>query len=117
MRHLPVRFTKIALIGLLAYAALPASYALAQEINQPRIIGDAKLAACINRLGQDMVRDGISKVPFAIKIKASDVASSDQQAKIVSDPATATCIDLLAQNLVRNGTSKVPFVIRVTPER
>jgi hypothetical protein len=96
-------------IGLLAYAALPASSALAQEINQPRVIGDVKLAACINRLGQNMVRDGIAKVPFTIKIEVFGVAASDQQAKIVSDPATAACIDLLAQNLLRNGTAKVPI--------
>jgi hypothetical protein len=121
MRHLPVRFTNIALIGLFAYTALPTSYAVAQEINQPRIIGDAKLAACINRLGQNMVHDGIAKAPFSIKIEASSVAASDQQAKIVTDPATAACIDLLAQNVLRDGTAKVPFVIRVviraTPER
>jgi hypothetical protein len=117
MWHLPVRLTKIALIGLLTYAALLASYAQTQEINQPRIIGDAKLAACINRLGQNMVRDGIAKVPFTIKIEVSGVAASAQQAKIISDPVTAACIDLMAQNLVRNGTAKVPFVIRVTPDR
>ena len=116
MRHLPVGFTKIALIGLWAYATLLASYAPAQEINQPGIIMDAKLAACVNRLGQDMVRDGIAKVPFAITIEVSAVAASDQQAKLVDDPATAACIDLLAQNLVRNG-AKVPLVIRATPDR
>jgi hypothetical protein len=64
-----------------------------------------------------MVRNGIAKAPFTIKIEVSDVAASDQQAKIVSDSATAACIDLLAQNLVRNGTAKVPFVIRATPGR
>jgi hypothetical protein len=117
MRHLPVRFKKITLIGILAYAALPASYALAQEINQPRIIGDTKLAACMNHLGQKMVHDGIAKVPFTIKIEGSGLAASDQQAKIISDPATAACIDLLAQNLVRSGTAHVSFVIRATPER
>jgi hypothetical protein len=117
MRHLPVRFAKIALLELLTYAALPSSYAQTQEINQPRVIGDAKLAGCVNRLGQNMVRDGIAKVPFTIKIEVSGVAASDRQAKIVSDPATAACIDLLAQNLMRNGTGKVPFVIRVTPGR
>ncbi len=116
MRHLPVRFTKIVLIGLLAYAALLASYAPAQEINQPSIIGDAKLVACVNRLGQNIVRDGIAKVPFAITIGVSDVAAPNQQAKLVSDPAAAACIDLLAQNLVWNG-AKVPFVIRAAPER
>ena len=57
MPHLPVRFTKAGLIGLLAYAALPASYAPAQEISHPRIIEDPKLAACINHLGQNMVDD------------------------------------------------------------
>jgi hypothetical protein len=114
MRHFPVRFTKIALIG--AYTTLLASYAPAQEINQPSIIADAKLAACVSRLGQNMVRDGIAKVPFTIKIEVSSVAASDQQAKLVSDPAIAACIDLLAQNLVRNG-AKVPFVIRATPGR
>jgi hypothetical protein len=116
MRHLPVRSTKIALIELWAYATLLASYAPAQEINQPSIIVDAKLAAWVNRLGQNMVRDGIAKVPFAITIGVSDVAASNQQAKLVNDPATAAWIDLLAQNLVRNG-AKVPFVIRAAPER
>ncbi len=115
--HLPVRFTKIALVGLLAYAALPASYAPAQEINRPRIIGDAKLAACMNRLGQNMVHDGIAKVPFTLKIDVSGGAASDKQAEIVNDPVTAACIDQLAQNLVRNGAAKVPFVIRATSER
>ena len=116
MRHLPVRCTKIGLIGLLAYATLLVSYAPAQEVNQPSIIVDARLAACVNRLGQNMVRDGIAKVPFAITIEVSGVAASDQQAKLVNDPATNACIDLLAQNLVRNG-ARVPFVIRATPER
>jgi hypothetical protein len=117
MPHLPVRFTKAGVIGLLAYAALPASNAPAQEINQPRMIGDPKLAACINHLGQNMVRDAIVKAPLALKIEVSDVAASDQEAKIVTDPATAACIDLLARNLMQSGTAKVPFVIRATPER
>jgi hypothetical protein len=117
MPHLPARFTKAGLIGLVAYAALPASYSLAQEINQPRIIEDPKLAACINHLGQNMVRDDIAEAPLAFKIEVSDVAASDQEVKIVSDPATAACIDLLARNLMQSGTAKVPFVIRATPER
>jgi hypothetical protein len=116
MRHLPVRFTKIALTGLLAYVTFLTSYAPAQEVNQPSIIGDTKLAACVNRLGQNMVRESIAKVPFAITIEVSGVAASDQQAKLINDAATAACIDLLAKNLVRNG-AKVPFVIRATPER
>jgi hypothetical protein len=114
--HLPVRFTKAGLIGLLAYAALPASYAPAQEISQPRIIEDPKLAACINHLGQNMV-DDIAEAPLVFKIEVSDVAASDQEAKIVSDPDMAACIDLLARNLIQSGTAKVPFVIRATPER
>jgi hypothetical protein len=117
MPHLPVRFTKAGLIGLLAYSAFPASYAPAQEINQPRIIGDPRLASCINHLGQNMVRDAIATAPLSFKIEVSDVAASDQEAKIVSDPATAACIDLLAQSLIRSGIAKVPFVIRATPER
>ena len=116
MRHFPVPFTKVAPIGVCAYATLLASHAPAQEINQPSIIGDAKLAACVNRLGQNMARDGIAKVPFAITIEVSGVGPSDQQAKLVNDPATAACIGLLGQNLARNG-AKVPFVIRATPER
>jgi hypothetical protein len=116
MRHLPIRLTKISPIGLWAYAILLASYAPAQEINQPSALMDAKLVACVNYLGQNIVRDGIAKVPFAITIEVLGVAASDQGVKLVSDPATAACIDLLAQNLVRNG-AKVPFVIRATPER
>ena len=115
MRHFPVRFTKVALIGLWTYATLLASYAPAQEINQPGIIGDAKLAACVNRLGQNMVRAGIAKVPFAITIELSRGAASGQQAKL-DDRATAACVDRLAQNLVRNG-AQVPFIIRATPAR
>ena len=111
MRHLSVRFTTIALIGLLTCATLLTSYAAAQENNQPSIIGDAKLAACVNLLGPNMVRDGAAKVPFTITTDVSGVAASGRHPKVVSDPATAGCIDLLAQNLVRNGT-KVPFVIR-----
>jgi hypothetical protein len=102
---------------LLAYAAFAVSSALAQEINQPRMIGDPKLAACIDRLGQKIVHDGIAKVPFAIEIDVSGAAVSTQQAQIVSDPPTAACIDLVAQNLLRNGSAKLPFAIRVTPER
>ena len=117
MRHVRVRFTNIGLIGVLVYAVLPASYVLAQEISQPRMIEDAQLATFMNRLGQNMVRDGVARVPFSIKLEASSVEASDQQAKIVTDPATAACVDLLGQNLMRNGAAKVPFVIRATPER
>lgn len=92
------------------------SLLLAQQINEPGIIVDARLAACIDRIGQNMVRDGIAKVPFTIKTEVSGVAGSDRQSKIISDPATAVCIDLLAQNLVQKGTH-VPFVIRAGPER
>lgn len=71
MRHLPARFTKIALIGLLAYSALPMGYVLAQEIsNQPRIIENAELAACINHLGQNTVYDGFARVPLRSSSKS-----------------------------------------------
>jgi len=61
-----------------------------------------------------MVRDGVAKVPFRIKVEHSDVDASDQQAKLVSDPTTAACVDMLAQNLIGTGTAKVPFAIRAT---
>jgi hypothetical protein len=117
MRRLPV--VPIALIGFWAYAVLPGSCALAQEINQPRIIGDAKLAACVNRLGQNIMHDGVAKVPFTIKVMTSvyGEATSEKEPKIIGDPGTAACINLIAQNVVRDGAARVPFVIQVTPAR
>jgi hypothetical protein len=116
MRHLLVFFAKSALVGVLADAALSANHLLAQEIANPqRVISDAKLAECINRIGEAMVRDGTAKVPFTVKIEVSSGAASDQQAKVLNNPAIAACIDAMARLSVRNGVANVPFVIRVTP--
>jgi hypothetical protein len=114
MRH--VRFTKIALIGLLTYAAFPASNAVAQDIaGQPRIIADARVAACVNHLGQTLAQNGSAQVPFTLRIeRVSGVTAPDQQAKLIGDPNTAACIDLLAENFLRNGNATVPFVIKLT---
>jgi hypothetical protein len=118
MRHLSPRFTKLVLVGLLTWAAVPANNAVAQEVrNQPRVIGDAKLAACIDLLGQEMVQRGSAQVPVTIKLEAAGETASDQQPKIIGNPVTAACADLLAQNLVRNGAAKLPFVIKLTPAR
>jgi hypothetical protein len=117
MRHFLILSSKIVLIGLWAYAALPVNHVLAQGINEPRVIGDARLASCVNRLGQMMSKDGAAKVPFTLKIQTSAEAVSSQKAKIVGDTTTAACIDLLAQDLVANGTARVPFVIRAMPTR
>ena len=116
MLPLTVQFKTIAPIVLIASAGLASACALAQELNQPHVIPDAKLSDCVNRVGQDMARDRIAKVPFAIKI-ASVSAASNLQARIVRDPDTAACIDLLAQNLTRAPAMKVPFLIRTEPER
>ncbi len=106
-------FTKIGVIGLLTYAGLAA-----QEVNnQPRIIADAKLAACINHLGQNMVQNGATTLPMTITLQVSSMTASDQEAKPIGDPVTAACVDLLAQNLVQGGAATVPFVIRATPAR
>jgi hypothetical protein len=80
-----------------------------------RVVGDVKLAECINRIGQTMAREGVAKVPFTVKIEVSSEAASDQQAKVLSNPAIAACIDAMARLSVRDGVAKVPFVIRVTP--
>ena len=117
MRHLPVIFKKIALIGLLASAVLPLSYVLAQGSNQPGVIEHTKLAACVNRFGQKMVHDRVATAPFAIRVEVSGDVASDQRAKMISDPATAACIELLAQDFVRYGTARAPFVILVTAVR
>lgn len=101
--------TKIALMGLLA-CALPA-----QEINnQPRVIADAKFAACINHIGRNMVQNGAAQVPVTIKLEVADAAPSDQPAKPISDPVTAACMDLLAQSLAQSGAATVPFAIKMT---
>ncbi len=114
MRQVSVLFIKSTLVGLLAYAGLLVNSVLAQGINQPRVIENAKLAECLNRIGQSMMHDGVAQVPFTIKFEVSGDAASGQQAKTVSDPAIAACIDLLAQNSVRTGSARIPFVIRVT---
>lgn len=112
------RFTKIALIGFLTYAAVPASNAAGQEAaGQPRVIRDAKLAACIDYLGQQMVQDGSAQVPLIIKLEVAGGTAPDHQPKIIGDPVTAACVDMLAQNYVRNGAATVPFVIKATPTR
>ncbi len=89
----------------------------AQEISRPRVIADAKLAACVNRLGQTMVLDGVADVPFTIKIEVPPVAASQAPPKIITDPAIAACIGLLAQSLARSGAARVPLVIRASPAR
>jgi hypothetical protein len=59
MRHLS------ALIGLLTLTAFTVSGMFAQKIHkQPRVIGDTKLAGCVNHLGQNMVQNGAVKVPI-----------------------------------------------------
>jgi hypothetical protein len=106
-------FTRIALIGLLTYSVLPA-----QDIdNQPRVIADAKLAACVSHIGQNMVQNGAAEVPLTIKLEVSDEIPSGQQAKSIADPVTAACVDVLARNLVRNGAARVPFVLKATQPR
>ena len=102
-------FTKIALLGLLTYSALAA-----QEINnQPRVIADAKLAGCINHIGQNMVQNGVAQVPFTIKLDVSSVTASDQLSKPIGDPVTAACINLVARNIVRTGAAGAPFALEI----
>ena len=96
MRH--VRFTKIALIGLLTYAAFPASNAVAQDIaGQPRIIADARVAACVNHLGQTLAQNGSAQVPFTLRIeRVSGVTAPDVPVALWQQPANGGAFTELA---------------------
>ena len=100
-------------MGLLVCAVLPA-----QETGvQPIPIGDAKVAACVNNLGQSLIRKGGAQVPIRIKLEASSESASDRQPKMIEDPVIAACVDLLAQHILQASAATIPFTIKATPSR
>ena len=104
--RLPVLFAKVALIGLLTYGALPVSRMLAEETNQPGVIGDARLAACINQLAQNIVRDGVARVPFTIKIEPSDQAFRNGPQRTRARPYLARRSEPLTARTVPRGSQR-----------
>ncbi|MGA2881169.1 MAG: hypothetical protein ABSG13_19645 [Bryobacteraceae bacterium] len=112
MRHL-FRFATLGVMGLWVCAVLPA-----QETGvQPTTISHAKVAACVNHLGQNLIQKGAAQVPIRFKIETSSDSASGLQPKTIDDPGIAACIDLLGQNIVRAGAATIPFTIKVTPSR
>lgn len=90
----------------------------AQEAGvQPILIGNAKVATCVNYLGQSSMQAGAAQVPISIKFEASSERAFGLQPKMIDDPVVATCIDLLAQNILRARAATIPFTIKVTPSR
>jgi hypothetical protein len=119
MRRPALSFTKIRLARLLAFAAYPASYALAQEIDnqQPRLIENVRMGECINHLGQNIIRDGAAMVPFTINSKFPVSLLSTSKPRLSTIQSPLLTIGLIAQNFIRNSTIRVPLVFRVTQTR
>ncbi|HTC90845.1 MAG TPA: hypothetical protein VK686_21220 [Bryobacteraceae bacterium] len=112
MRHLS-RFATLGLMGLLVCAVLPA-----QETGvQPISIGDAKVAACVNNLGQNLMRQDGAQVPIRIGLESPSTSASALQPKLIEDPVIAACVDLLAQHILQAGAGPIPFTIKATPSR
>jgi hypothetical protein len=112
MRHLS-RFATLGLMRLLVCAALPAQETRAQPVP----IGDAKVAACVNNLGQNLIRKGGAQVPIRIGLEIPSTSASDLQPKLIEDPVIAACVDLLAQHILQAGAGTIPFTFKATPSR